>query len=371
MKFRVSSHELLHQLNRASGAISSNPVLPVLEDFLFSVKENTLTITATNLETTIISRLPVTAEEDGALAVPGKIILETLKALPDHPIQFNADEESRAIEITSDFGKYKLAGDNPDDFPEIPATDQDDSIELKAELLHDALQKTLFATSNDELRLAMTGVLFQVDFNKITFVATDAHKLVKYTIGGISTDQTGSLIIPKKPLSLLRSALSSEGNVYLSHNKSNAFFKFDDVDLICRLIDAKYPDYNAVIPADNPNELLVNRQDFQNSLKRIAIYANKTTNQVKLGLSNGSLTISAEDLDFSNEASEQLSCTYKGDPIQIGFNARFLIEMLGVLDSDEIRFEMSTPSRAGVMFPTDEDEGANLLMLVMPVMLGN
>ena len=371
MKFRVSSHDLLQQLNRAYGAINSNPVLPVLEDFLFSVKDSTLTVTATNLETTIITRLEVTAEEEGAIAVPGKIILETLKALPDHPIQFSADEDSRAIELTSDFGKYKLAGDNPEDFPDIPKADAGEAISLDSDKLQDALQKTLFATSSDELRLAMTGVLFQIDFNKITFVATDAHKLVKYTIGGISTDQTGSLIIPKKPLGLLRSALGNEGSVQLSHNKSNAFFHFEGVDVICRLIDAKYPDYNAVIPADNPNELIVRRTDFQNSLKRIAIYANKTTNQVKLGLTEGSLTVSAEDLDFSNEASEQLSCTYEGEPIQIGFNARFLIEMLGVMDGEEIRFELSTPSRAGVMFPLEQEKDQALLMLVMPVMLGS
>lgn len=371
MKFRVSSQDLLHQLNRAFGAISSNPVLPVLEDFLFSVKGETLTVTSTNLETTIISRMEVSVDEEGAMAVPAKITLETLKALPDHPIIFTADDETRVIEITSDFGKYKLAGDSADDFPEIPEPGESTAIELEAEILHKALVQCLFATSNDELRIAMTGVLFQVDFNKITMVATDAHKLVKFTFGGISTDQTGSLIIPKKPLALLRASLPNEGKVTLSHNKSNAFFRFEGVDFICRLIDAKYPDYNAVIPVENPNVLLVRRHDFQNSLKRIAIYANKTTNQVKLGLAEGSLTISSEDLDFSNEAQEQLSCQYDGDPIQIGFNAKFLIEMLGVLDTDEVRFEMSTPSRAGVMFPAEEPNGHALLMLVMPVMLGN
>ncbi|NNF32889.1 MAG: DNA polymerase III subunit beta, partial [Saprospiraceae bacterium] len=204
------------------------------------------------------------------------------------------------------------------------------------------------------------------------FVATDAHKLVRYKRTGARSESSASLIVPKKALNLLKTGLpDDEVNVSVSFNNSNAFFSFDNVNLICRLIDAKYPDYNAVIPVDNPNKLVLGRRDFQNSLKRIAIYANKTTNQVILSLTEASLTISAQDLDFSNEATEQLSCNYEGDPMTIGFNAKFLIEMLGVLESDDVVLELSSPNRAGILLPSEQEEGENLLMLVMPVMMSN
>ncbi len=323
MKFSVSSGDLLKQLNTSAGAIHSNPVLPILEDFLFVIENGNLTIKATNLETTIVSRMEVSSEEPGAVAIPAKILLETLKALPEQPITFVVDPETLGIEMTSSYGKYKLAGDSADDFPELPQITESQDIHLAAGKLSNALTRCLFATSNDELRLAMTGVFVQVDFNKITFVATDAHKLVKYTFSGLSTDQTGSFIVPKKSLVLLKNALHNEDEVTLNFNKSNAFFKMGTTELVCRLIDSKYPDYNAVIPVENPNELIVDRASFQNSLKRIAIYANKTTNQVALSIDDGSLTISAQDLDFSNEATEQLACQYNGEAMTSGFNARF------------------------------------------------
>ena len=371
MKFNVSSLEFLRQLNKAGGAIGTNPVLPILEDFLFELSSGVLHITATNLETTIVTQMEVSAEEDGRVAVPAKILLDTLKALPDQPITFTSNEESRVVEIQSAFGKYKLAGDNADDYPEVKNLDSQNAIALDGEVLANALSKTIFATSNDDLRIAMTGVLFQVDFNKVTFVATDAHKLVKFTYGGISTEHTGDFIVPKKALSLLRNVTADGGEVSMAHSKTNVSFTVGDTSLLCRLIDASYPDYQAVIPADNPNVLSVSRHDFLSSLKRIAIYANKTTNQVVLNISDGSLTISAQDIDFSNEATEQLTCTYDGEPITIGFNGKFLIDMLNVLDTDEIKFEFSTPTRAGIMLPDEQLDKEDLLMLVMPVMMNS
>ena len=371
MKFEVSSSELLSQLQIASGAINPNPVLPILEDFLFELADNTLTITSTNLETTITSKLEVLASESGKIAVPAKILLETLKALPEQPITFILDTDTNGITLKSSYGEYKLAGDTPDEFPQMPEEDNVSNINLNTKILSEAIAKTLFATSNDELRQAMTGVFVQVDFNKIIFVATDAHKLVKYTFGGTSSENTASFIVPKKALNLLKNALSSEGEVRLSYNNKNAFFSFDDTRVICRLVDAKYPDYNAVIPVDNPNVLALGRRDFQNSLKRIAIYANKTTNQVILNINDNSLTISAQDLDFSNEATEQLACEYSGEAMTIGFNAKFLGEMLGVLESKEVTLNLSTPNRAGILLPADQKDNEELLMLVMPVMMSN
>ncbi|MEM9823827.1 MAG: DNA polymerase III subunit beta [Bacteroidota bacterium] len=371
MKFSVSSSDLLKQLQIANGAIGSNPVLPILEDFLFTINDGNLSISATDLETSIKTTIEVNSDKNGTVAVPAKILLDTLKELPQQPITFNVNEENYGIELTSAYGKYRLAGENGDDFPKIPEAEGVDSVSLEAPMLSQAINKTLFAASNDELRPAMTGIYLQVDFSKLIFVATDAHKLVKYTFNSVSSEVSTSFIIPKKALNLLKGALPGGDQVKLSFNKANAFFSFANVNLVCRLIDARYPDYSAVIPVDNPHLLTLGRTDFLNSLKRIAIYANKTTNQVILNINDGSLTVSAQDLDFSNEATEQLACTYEGEPLTIGFNAKFLIEMLNVLESDEIKMELSTPTRAGILLPTEEEEGEEILMLVMPVMLSN
>ena len=369
MKFSVSSSELLKKLQMAGGAIGSNPVLPILEDFLFTLEGNQLTISATDLETSIVTKIEVNGDTQGQVAVPARILLDTLKALPQQPITFSINEENFGIEITSSYGKYRLAGENGEDFPKIPEQENGDSIQMSSQVLIQGINKTLFATSNDELRPAMTGVYFQVDFDKLTFVATDAHKLVKYSFTEVESKVSSSFIVPKKALNLLKGSLVGEEPVELSFNGANSFFSFGDTRLTCRLIDEKYPNYNAVIPENNPNLLSANRSDFQNSLKRISIYANKTTNQVILNISQSSLTISAQDLDFSNEATEQLNCEYDGDPLTIGFNARFLIDMLNVLESDDIKIELSTPTTAGILLPSEPIEGEEILMLVMPVML--
>jgi DNA polymerase-3 subunit beta len=370
MRFEVSSTDLLKQLNIASGAINPNPVLPIMEDFLFEVFNNELTITSTNLETTIVTKVDVTSDENGIIAIPAKILLETLKALPEQPITITVDENN-GVKILSAFGVYKLSGDTPEDFPNPPEEDEVETLTLSSKKIQKGILNTVFATSNDELRLAMTGVLVQIDFTKMNFVATDAHKLVKYTIGNLKTDIARSLIIPKKGLNHVKNAFTEECNVNISFNKANIFFSFGRTKIICRLIDAKYPEYNAVIPVDNPHEAMINRKDFLSSLRRIAIYANKSTNQVLLNLSESSMTISAQDLDFSNEATEQLNCNFNGEPMTIGFNAKFLGEMLSVLETDEVRLQLSTPSRAGILVPTEQEPDENLLMLVMPVMMGN
>jgi len=371
MKFSVSSTELLKQLQIASGAIGSNPVLPILEDFLFKIENKILSISASDLETSISTSMEVLADDDFTVAIPAKIMLETLKALPQQPVTFTINEENFGIEITSSYGKYKLAGENGADYPTLPEADTVETVKINSQFLLEAISKSVFATSNDELRPAMTGVYFQIDLNKLICVATDAHKLVKYATHQLAGDVSTTFIIPKKALNLLKNALPANDAVTLSFNKANAFFSFGTMNLVCRLIDARYPDYNAVIPVDNPNNMIVNRADFQNSLKRIAIYANKTTNQVVLDISDKSLTVSAQDLDFSNEATEQMSCTFDGSPLRIAFNAKFLAEMLGVLDTEEVRMEFSTPSRAGILTPVEENNDREILMLVMPVMLNN
>lgn len=368
MRFEVSSSDLLKHLNIAAGAIGSNPVIPVMEDFLFDIKQNNLTITTTNLETTIITSLDVISEQDGIIAIPAKMLLETIKALPEQPVTFTVDEETNGITILSSFGKYKLSGDAPDDFPTPPSESDTETLTLRSKKLLKGISNTLFATSNDDIRLAMTGVFFQIDFNKMNIVATDAHKLVKYTVGNLATDIAASFIVPKKGLMLVKNILTEDQEVQISFNKTNVFFNMGKTMIACRLIDAKYPDYNAVIPVENPNIVTINRKDFLNSLKRTAIYANKSTYQIVLNIAESSMTVSAQDLDFSNEATEQLSCEFNADPMIIGFNGKFLLEMLTVLESDEVKLMLSTPNRAGLIVPAEEDSDEVLLMLLMPVM---
>jgi DNA polymerase-3 subunit beta len=372
MRFIVSTSILLKQLQAINGASSSSTVLPILENFLFEIKDNTLTISATDLQTSMVTSLQIEAKEEGKVAMPSKILIETLKTLPDQPVAFFVDNNTLAIEISAGDGKYKLSGENPEDFPKIPIIDNAHTVHMPAPILAEAISKTIFAVSNDELRPAMSGVLVQLGDKAVTFVSTDAHKLVRYRRSDIGVEKPASLILPKKALSLLKSSLPSEDiNVSIEYNSTNAFFSFGNINLICRLIDERYPDYEAVIPQVNPNKLTVDRLLFLNTLRRVVIFANKTTHQVRLKISGSELNISAEDLDFSNEAHERLGCQFEGEDMEIGFNAKFLVEMLNNLASEEVVIEMSTANRAGLLIPAVAEENEDILMLVMPVMLNN
>jgi DNA polymerase-3 subunit beta len=372
MRFIVSTSTLLKQLQAVNGASSSSTVLPILENFLFEIKDGSLTISATDLQTSMTTSLPVESKEDGKVAVPSKILLETLKTLPDQPVAFSVDAQTFAIEISAGDGKYKLSGENGEDFPRIPAVENASSVSMPASVLAEAINKTIFAVSNDDLRPAMTGVYCQLSPQNITFVATDAHKLVRYRRNDTKSDAAASFILPKKALTLLKASLGTDDSaVSLEYNSTSAFFRFGNINLICRLIDERYPDYDAVIPQNNPNKLTLDRSLFLNSLRRVVIFANKTTHQVRLKINGSELNISSEDVDFSNEAHERLSCQYEGEDMEIGFNAKFLIEMLGNLEGDEVTLEMSTPNRAGLLIPQTNNDNENVLMLVMPVMLNN
>lgn len=372
MKFIVSSSALLKQLSSINGVVTNNPVVPILENFLFEISDGTLTITASDLETSMITELPVEAKESGRIAAPARILLETLKNLPDQPVTFTIDEETYTIEISSSNGRYKLSGENATDFPRVPVVKGGNAIELPSNVLARAINKTIFAVSGDELRPAMTGIFVQLRSDNVTFVATDGHRLLRYRRTDIANTQETSLIIPRKAFTLLKSTLPSEATaVRVEFNQSNAFFSFDNIRMVCRLIDERYPDYENVIPVQNPNKLVIERGALLSSVRRISIYSNKTTHQIRLKLSGSELQVSAEDLDFSNEANERLACQYEGEDMEIGFNAKFLIEMLNNLDSDEITFELSTPNRAGLLMPIANEENETVLMLVMPVMLNN
>jgi DNA polymerase-3 subunit beta len=372
MKFIVSTSALLKHLQAVQGVINTSSVLPILENFLFDINDKTLTVCTTDLNTTMKTSLPIEGKGQAKIAVPSKILLETLKSLPDMPITFSFDEQTFAIEINTDKGKYKLSGENGEDFPAIPEVSKANAFTLPSSALLNAVSTTLFAVGTDELRQAMTGVKFELEANQMNFVATDAHKLVLHAVKKIAIPETGSFIVPRKALNLLKASLPGDDTlVNVEYNSTNVFFSFKDIHLVCRLIDQKFPDYTAVIPKDNTNHLVISRAEFLNSLKRISIYSNKTTYQVRLKLKGSELQISAEDLDFSNQADETLAAEYSGTDLEIGFNARFLIEMLSNLSSDTVRFELSQPSRPGVMHPTQQEENEDTLMLIMPVMLNS
>ncbi|MDX1445206.1 DNA polymerase-3 subunit beta [Lishizhenia tianjinensis] len=370
MNFVISSTSLLKQLQSISGVLSTSNTLPILDNFLFEINDGTLTISASDLETTMQTAMNIEANEDGKICIPAKILLDVLKNLPEQPLTFTVDNNTFAIEITYNNGKSKMVGYNGDDFPKSPSLENGDSITLSGEIISEAINKTLFATGNDDLRPVMSGVFVQFAGSDIIFVATDAHKLVRYKRSDAESTGSSSFILPKKPLNLLKSNLKGEEQVRIMYNESNAIFEFNDTVLTCRLIDGKYPNYEAVIPKENPNVLSVDRMDLLSSIKRVSIFANKTTHQVRLKMAGADLQISAEDLDFSNEANERLTCNYNGDDMEIGFNSRFLMEMLNNISSKEVKIEMSEPNRAGILLPAEnENEAEDILMLVMPVML--
>lgn len=369
MKFIVSSSVLLKQLQHIAGVINANTVLPILEDFLFEVEKNKLTVVATDLETVMRIQLAIEAKDSGKVCIPSKILLDSLKNIPDQPLTFNIDK-SFSIEITSDNGKYKIMGENPDNFPKEPASDDTTSFTMTASALVTAINKTLFATSNDDLRPAMTGVFFELDKKGVQFVATDAHRLVKYKRTDAKAAKNDSFIVPRKPLNLLKAAIPDNGDeITLSYNSNHLFVKHGTTQMSCRLIDARFPDYKVVIPVDNPYKLTVNKSDFQGALRRVSIFSNKSTNQVALNISGSELQLAAQDVDFSFEGNERMKCQYDGEDITIAFNAKFLIEMLNAADSDEIKIELSTPTKAGIIKQTEQEENEEMLMLVMPLML--
>ncbi len=373
MNFVVSSTALLKQLQSISGVLNSTNTLPILDNFLFNIQESELIISASDLESTITVKVPAESKETGLVCIQAKLLLDTLKTFPEQPLTFTINKDSFAVEISSDYGKYQLNGYNGDEFPKTPELEDVAKVALNADMLCRAINKTIFATGNDDLRPVMSGVYFDFNDAGVTFVATDAHKLVRYTRSDAKADKEASFIVPKKPLNLLKNLLANTtSDVQIAYNENNVHFQFDDCNLVSRLIDGKYPNYQAVIPKDNPNKLNISKSSLQSSIKRVSIFSSKSTHQVRLKIAGSDLSVSAEDVDFANAANEHLTCSYEGQDMEIGFNSRFVNEMLTNIDSDEVMIELSAPSRAGILSPATKDIAEeDVLMLVMPVMLNN
>lgn len=373
MKFILSSLKLLKAVQALSGVINSSNTLPILDDFLFEINEDELKITASDLETTMTVNIkPDMVEGKGQVTIPARLLIDVMKNFPDIPVSFNIDESTLAIEITTGEGRYKMVGHKSDEFPQVPAIAEPSVWDIPADVLACGFEKTIFATGSDEIRPIMTGVYMAMNDTCLTFVATDAHKLVRYRRMDVKSDAMAAFIVPKKPINQLKNILAgrADESVHIEFNSTNASFSFGEYKLICRLIEGRYPNYEAVIPTTNPNKLIIDRQLLNSAIKRVAIFSSKATHQIRFKISGQELVLTAEDLDYSNEAKERLTCNYSGEDLEIGFSSKFLQEMLANLSQNEIQLEMSAPNRAGIITPVDnQNADEDILMLLMPVML--
>ena len=374
MKFVVSSTELLSHLQSISRVINTKNTLPILDNFLFSLDGNNLEITASDLESTLVTKLTLeNASKKGKIAIPARILTDTLKEFPEQPLTFDINSDSLTIVISSDNGQFTLAGHNGDEFPLLPQIKEEKrvSFEVEGALLFNGINKTLFATADDELRPVMNGVFIELSTDDITFVASDAHKLVRYKRTDGKADSADSFILPKKPASLLKNILAKENNsVTIEFDEKNAAFTLKNYKLVCRLVEGNYPSYNSVIPTNNPNKLTIDRLELYNSLRRVSVFSNQASNLVKLQIKGNQLMVSAQDIDFSISAYERLNANYEGDDMEIGFKSTFLIEILSNLHSSDVIIKLSDPTRAGLILPGEtENENEDVLMLLMPMMI--
>jgi DNA polymerase-3 subunit beta len=369
MKFRISSSELLKGLSAVAGAVPNKATLPILETVLFESEDGRLKLTSTDLEISIVEYIDADIEVEGAVAIPAKRLLDTLRQLPDIPVGFEIDDRHN-IQFKTDKGKYKLVGEDADEFPEIPSLDGGVTLESPADVMRKAIQKTIFAVSSDDLRPAMMGVYFQLGPDASKFVATDGHRLVRYERSDMTADSELDFIVPEKALGLVSKSLEDD-SCTLTVTDDHARFQSGNTILITRLINEQYPNYESVIPRENDKRLSISKEQMLSTVKRVSIFSSSTTRQIRLQLNSDELTIRAEDIDMSSEAKETIACEYADDDMEIGFNAKYLADVLNNLDDDEVSFEFSTPNRAGIVRPSDEEEEEQILMLVMPVMLNS
>ncbi len=372
MNFIVSAPELLDHLTKVSGAIVAKPVIPILDNFLFDIKGGVLTISTTDLETSMSTSFNVEANGEILAALPSKLLQDIVKSLNVQPISITIDENTFAVTIKTDNGNYNMAGLNGEDFPKIPEINSDNSFTMPSNVLLRCISKTVFATGNDELRQNLTGVFVELFEESVNFVATDANRLVRVSRTDIKPGFEHSFILPKKALNLLKNSLRNDITpVQIDFNNSNVFFTTSNLNLSCRLIDDRYPDYKAVIPQENNNVVTINRIELLETTRRVANFANKGTYQIRMKIEGNQLMVKAEDIEMANQGEETRNCEYDGEDMEIGFNSKFLVEMIANLDNDQMNIRLSTPSKAGLLNPIENEVDEDVLMLVMPMMLNN
>jgi len=369
MKFEASSADLLKALQTVNGAVPSKSTMPYLECILFEADTGKLKLSATDLEISIVKRLSLDVNEDGAsrIAVPAKRLIDTLKALPNLTIKFETDSDFNVV-LSTDRGEYKMAGFDGKDYPALPELSDSTAIETTGKLLKRAVQKTGFAVSRDALRPAMMGIYFQIDPESGKGVATDGHRLVKLSLDKLTSAKEIEFIVPEKAMSLA-ARVASDGKCSMIVDASYASFDFGDTIVLTRLIDEPYPNYQAVIPLENEKRMTINRLDMLAAVKRCVLYSSTMTNQIRLSVGADAVKISAEDIERASSANETVPCDYADDELVIGFNGTYLIEVLNNIDGEEVLFEFSSPNRAGVVTPLEQADDENMMMLIMPVML--
>ena len=374
MKFIVSSSDLSAHLQAISRVINAKNTLPILDSFLFELREGTLFITGSDGETTMTTQVEVSEnEKDGKVAITAKTLLDALREGTDQPLTFEVNEDTLEVTVSYMNGHYSLMAQNADVYPlPLGLGDNATQVSMSAEVLQKAIGCTLFATADDELRPVMNGIYFDINEQDITFVASDGHKLVRYRTNSAHGDNQSAFILPKKPAGLLKNLLAKEeGDVTVAFNDRNAVISVGDFRLICRLIEGRYPNYSSVIPQNNPYVLTLDRQSALSAVRRVSIFSSQASSLVKLSLSENKLTLSAQDIDFSTSAQEQVACQYVGADMNIGFKATFLLDIFSNISSNEVTFALADPSRAGVIEPVEQEEGDSLLMLLMPMMLND
>src|SRR5690554_7008568 len=374
MKFIVSSATLLNHLQAISRVINTKNTLPILDCFLLEVKDSMLTLTAADNETRLTTAVEVSSVEgEGNLAINARNLLDPLRELHDQPLTFDINDETLEVFIYYHNGKYNFVGQNGDEYPELKALKEDFmTLSLDAETLLSGINRTVFATADDELRPVMNGIYFDITSEDLTFVASDGHKLVRVTTTDSKGDGRSSFILPKKPANLLKSILPREnGDVEINFDENNAYLTTGNYKMVCRFVEGRYPNYNSVIPQNNSNSVVLDRLSLLNALKRVSVFSNPSIGLVKLQLSEDKIVITAQDIDFLTAAEETISCTYEGNVMNIGFKAVFLIEILDNIPSSDVRIELSDPSRAGLILPVEQEENEDMLTLLMPMMLND
>lgn len=374
MKFDVSSSALLTRLQSISKVIASKNTLPILDSFLFQLKEDKLIITASDVETRLVTTVDViNASGSGLFAVSAKILLEPLKKLPEQPLTFDINDDNMEIFIYFQNGKYNFIGQRGDTYPQQkPLSETAIDLNMESQILLNGISRSLFATAEDELRPVMNGIYFDVQAENMTFVASDGHKLVRLRNNAVQSAGRASFILPKKPANLLKNLLTRNDNpVKIQFDENNAYITTENFEMICRLIEGRYPNYNSVIPQENPNKLTIDRVSFLNALERVSVFSNPASSLVKLQLTANQIVVSAQDIDFSTSAEEKIACLYDSPDLSIGFKGTFLIEILSNISAGEIVLELADPSRAGVIVPTENEENEELLMLLMPMVLND
>ena len=374
MKFIVSSTALSSHLQAISRVINSKNALPILDCFLFELEDGTLSVTVSDSETTMVTTVEVNeSDTNGRFAVVAKTLLDALKEIPEQPLTFDVNPDNYEITVQYQNGKYSLMGQNADEFPQS-ATLGDNAVrvEMEAEVLLGGINRSVFATADDELRPVMNGIYFDITTEDITMVASDGHKLVRLRNLSVKSPERASFILPKKPANLLKGLLSKEGEmVSIKFDDNNAYINCVNFEMVCRLIEGRYPNYNSVIPQENPFKVTIDRISFLNALKRVSVFSNPASSLVKLQLKENEMLVSAQDIDFSTSAEEKIVCSFDGTELSIGFKATYLIEILSNINSEEVILELADPSRAGLIVPSENEENEDLLMLLMPMMLND